>query len=193
MTTNDAAAQAEAQTATGSLLEQGVWKVVPDRSAVRFRVKKMGIYHVKGRFRRFDGSVDFATDSASPRGDLEIEAKSISTRMPPRDWHLRTNDFLGVKEHPRIRIRVDRIEAAEHGAFAARAAIEIRGRMKPVDLSLHAHSAPEEEGVPQERIRIHLHGVLDRHDFGITATPPAEWVVAHEVQIDSDLLLERVG
>lgn len=192
MTTNDAVTHAETRPATNSLLEHGTWKAVPARSTVGFRVKKMGLYHVKGRFRDFDGHVEFASDSASPRGELQIEAASISTRMPPRDWHLRTNDFLGAKQHPRIRIRVDRIEPDGSDGFAARATIEIRGRVKLVDLLLHRHSVPDEGG-PQDRIGLHVHGVIDRHDFGIKATPPAEWVVASDVHIDAELVLERVA
>lgn len=50
-----------------------------------------------------------------------------------------------------------------------------------------------DEGSPQDRARIHMGGVIDRHDVGIKATPPADGVVANEVHIDAELLLERVG
>jgi polyisoprenoid-binding protein YceI len=193
MKMNDATAHAETRPAAGSLLEHGTWKVRADASTVGFRVKKMGLYHVKGRFTSFDGSIEFPSDSDSPRGELEIEASSISTRIPPRDWHLRSGDFLGVKQHPRIRVRVDRIEADGHGAFGAPAAIEIRGREEPVGLSVHAHSGSGEERSTQDRTRIHVHGVVDRHDFGIRGTPPVEWVVAPEVHLDAELVLERVA
>ncbi len=193
MTTNDTRAPAEVERTDPLLLDRGVWKVVREGSTVGFKVKKMGLYHVKGRFRDFDGHLEIAPDWPSPRGELTIEAASISTRMPPRDWHLRTRDFLGVKEHPRIRVRADRIEAAGDQGFHARATIEIKGRATLVDLWLHRHSGPDGKSSSEGRARIHLGGVIDRHEFGIRATRPAEWVVASEVHIDVELTLQRVG
>lgn len=68
----------------------GRWRVLPERSRVGFRVKKMGLYYVKGTFAGVEGTID-----RNGRSELLIDAGSISTRMPPRDWHLRTADFLG--------------------------------------------------------------------------------------------------
>lgn len=96
-------------------------------------------------------------------------------------------------EHGTWKVLPDRLEPAERGAFTVPATIEIRGRVEQVDMKLHTHRSSQEEDGRPDRVRIHLHGVIDRHDFGIKATPPAEWVVASDVHIDSDLLLERVA
>lgn len=193
MTTNHAPADAETQPARPVFIGHGTWKVLRAGSTVAFHVKKMGLYHVKGRFRDFDGHIEFAPESSSPSGEVTLEAKSVSTRMPPRDWHLRTNDFLAAKQHPRIRVRAARIEPDGHGALNVPATIEIRGRAAQVDMVLHVHRSPKEESARSEQARLHLHGVIDRHQFGIKATPPAEWVVASDVHIEAELLFERVG
>ncbi len=117
MTTDQATAAAAAQPAEPAFIGHGTWKLLRAGSTVGFRVKKMGLYHVKGRFRTFDGHIEFAPESSSPSGELTLDAKSVSTRMPPRDWHLRTNDFLAAKQHPRIRVRAARIKPDGHGAF----------------------------------------------------------------------------
>jgi polyisoprenoid-binding protein YceI len=165
--------------------------VLADGSTVGFRVKKMGLYHVKGRFRELEGRIEVDPDSASPTGELKIRAASVNTRMPPRDLHLRTGDFLAVRKHPEILVRADRIEPAGEGAFSTSATIEILGVTQQVDLTLHAHRHGEDAA--SGRARIHVQGLLDRHAFGVKAMPPAEWVVAREVQLDCELLLERVG
>jgi len=193
MTTDQATAAAAAQPAEPAFIGHGTWKLLRAGSTVGFRVKKMGLYQVKGRFRTFDGHIEFAPESSSPSGELTLDAKSVSTRMPPRDWHLRTNDFLAAKQHPRIRVRAARIKPDGHGAFNVPATIELRGRAAQVDMALHALRSPEEESARPERARLHLQGIIDRHQFGIKATPPAEWVVASDVHIEAELLFERVG
>lgn len=73
--------------------------MLPERSRVGFKVKKMGLYYVKGTFSGVEGTID-----RNGRSELSIDAGSISTRTPPRDWHLRTADFLAVKRHQQIRV-----------------------------------------------------------------------------------------
>jgi polyisoprenoid-binding protein YceI len=190
MSTDHSTDRPAGQATGASLIEHGTWKVIGEGSRVGFRVKKMGLYNVKGRFEEVEGLVEFPSGSSSPSGEVAIQAASINTRMPPRDWHLRTADFLAAKRYPRIRVRIDRIDRVGPGAFTAPATMEIRGVAEPVALTLQAHGGQED--ARPGRARIHVQGVVDRHAFNIKATPPAEWVVAADVHIDSELLLERV-
>ncbi len=43
----------------------GRWRVVSERSRVGFRVKKMALYHVKGRFTGVAGTVELGPGAAS--------------------------------------------------------------------------------------------------------------------------------
>ncbi len=176
--------------AGASIVPRGEWRVVREDSNVGFKTRKMGLYDVKGRFREVEGRIEFAPQASGPSGEVTIQARSISTRMPPRDWHLRTKDFLDVKNHPRIHIVVERIEDAGEGGYEVPAEIEIHGERRPVRLSAHAH---ETDGGDRETVRLHLEGTIDRREFGIRARPPFEQVVGREVQLDVKLLLERVG
>jgi len=71
-------------------LPGGPWRVLPQESDVAFRVRKMGLYFVKGRFAGVEGRIDFGHEGLPRGGQVTIDATSVSTRMPPRDWHLRT-------------------------------------------------------------------------------------------------------
>jgi polyisoprenoid-binding protein YceI len=168
------------------VLGAGRWRVLADRSRIGFRVKKMGVYYVKGRFRRVDGEL-----GPDGHGEVLVDAGSISTRIPPRDWHLRSRDFLDVRRHPELRARVESIELAGDGSVAAVAVLDLHGERAPVELRGHLKHAPEPAGNGGARLLVHLEGKLDRRQFGIRARPPTEWIVGREVLLDVELALER--
>lgn len=170
------------------LVPTGRWVVDSDRSTVGFRVRKMGMYHVKGRFRRIEGSVE-ARGGGQVVAEARIPAESIFTRIPPRDAHLRSAQFLDVKRHPEIRFRAEAVGAAGGGASHVGGVLEIRGVSVPVELHAHTHGAAGESGP----LRVHLQGTVDRHAFGIRPPQPFEMIVGSEVHLDVELLLERAA
>lgn len=160
----------------------GRWRVISERSRVGFRVKKMGLYRVKGRFRTVGGTVEIGAARSS--AEIVIDASSVTTRMPPRDLHLRSADFLDAKRHPVIAVSADVVEADPEGELRVPATFEIRGRRAEVELAGHAHGADAGELV------LHLRGELDRHAFGIRPRQPFEMVVGRRVELDVELVLE---
>lgn len=165
-------------------IPRGAWRVLPELSQLGFRVKKMALYHVKGRFKRVEGRIEFAPEAAQARGELVIDARSITTRIPPRDLHLRSRDFLAVKDHPQIRVTADSLHFAGR-ELRIPATFEIRGATRTVELSGHTHG-----GAPGELLILHLTGVLDRHEFGVRPRQPFEMVVGRQVELDVELVLE---
>lgn len=159
----------------------GRWRIVPQQSHVGFRVRKMGLYHVKGRFREVDGTLDLAPGSSSAA--VEIDASSITTRMPPRDLHLRSGQFLDVKRHPKIVISADRSLLTGEQTITVPAVLEIRGQRRDVELVGHFHV--KADGRPL----LHLQGTIDRHDFGIRPPQPFEMIVGRRVELDVELAL----
>jgi polyisoprenoid-binding protein YceI len=172
---------------TAHVLGTGRWRVLADRSRIGFRVKKMGVYYVKGRFRGVDGEL-----GPDGHGEVVVDAGSISTRIAPRDWHLRSRDFLDVRRHPKLRASVESVEPAGDGGIAAAVVLNLHGERAPVELRGHLHHLPEPDGNGDARLLVHLEGKLDRHQFGIRARPPVEWIVGREVLLDVELGLERI-
>lgn len=164
------------------VLSQGSWRVSAERSRIGFKVRKMGLYFVKGRFRRLNGSVEVGTDGAPVRGRLRIDASRVSTRIPPRDWHLRTRDFLAVKPpgDPRRR-RAHRAGAERSDGRAT--LFTVRGHDAQVPLTAHWHHS---EGGPA----LHVSGTVDRTKLGVRPRRPVDWIVGRDVQLDAVLHLE---
>ena len=159
--------------------------MAPELSRIEFRVRKMGLYFVKGRFKRLSGAVEVGPDGVPTGGSLRIDASSVSTRMPPRDWHLRTRDFLAVRQCPEITITVDDVAAAVTGAIAVSATVTVRGCAAPVQFSAHWHEAG-----PDGVAMLHVSGVVDRRELGVRPRSPVDWIVGSEVQLEGRLVLQ---
>ena len=89
------------QTAKAPALEKTRWRIDPTRSSVEFRTPTFwGLVTVKGRFERYDGTLDLRRQ---PAVDLTIEAASLDTRNKMRDKHLRSVEFFDAEHHPMVR------------------------------------------------------------------------------------------
>jgi Uncharacterized conserved protein len=79
------------------------WIIDASHSTITFSVRHMMISKVRGRFSRFDGTVDF--DELNPVNSsvkVNIDASSIDTRDERRDAHLMSPDFLDVANYPTL-------------------------------------------------------------------------------------------
>jgi polyisoprenoid-binding protein YceI len=85
--------------------EKTRWRIDPARSRVEFRTPTFwGMMTVKGRFERYDGTLDLRRE---PAIELTIEAASLNTKNKLRDKHLRSSDFFDVANHPQVRFVSD--------------------------------------------------------------------------------------
>lgn len=169
------------------VVPQGRWRVAAQRSRIGFKVRKMGLYFVKGRFKRVNGSVEVGADGMPVSGWLRIDASSVSTRIPPRDWHLRSHDLLAVSTHPEIRVVADRVERAPGAAMVVPALVTIRGVEARIPLTAHWHVS---DGGDVGVAVLHVSGAFDRLRFGLRPRRPFDWIVGREVRLDVVLDLD---
>ena len=85
----------------------GTWSVDPAHSSVEFRVKHMMISTVRGRFGKFEGTIEAAGDYHQSKVRGTVEAASIDTNEARRDDHLRSAGLLRRRASPRHHLRVD--------------------------------------------------------------------------------------
>lgn len=87
-------------------IEQTRWRLDPTRSSVEFHVRHFyGLMTVKGRFARYEGTLDLGSE---PAVRLTIDADSLDTKQKKRDQHLRSADFFDVERHPQVQFISDR-------------------------------------------------------------------------------------
>jgi polyisoprenoid-binding protein YceI len=112
----------------------GVWNLVPDRSAITFKIRNMwGLLRVKGRFTEFSGDGQL-TGNGAVYGRLDIRAASLRTGIGRRDKHLQSADFFDVERYPDISIVVTALQPTTGNAAELRAGFTVKGNNEPVPL-----------------------------------------------------------
>jgi polyisoprenoid-binding protein YceI len=105
----------------------GVWNLVPDRSAITFKIRNMwGLVNVKGRFTDFSGDGQL-TGKGAVFGRLDIRASSLNTGIGQRDKHLRSADFFDVERFGDISVVVTAVHPTQGKAADLRADLTVKG------------------------------------------------------------------
>ena len=113
------------------------WKIDTAHSEINFSVRHMMISNVRGRFEKFDGTVEF--DEENPENssvEVNIDAASINTREAKRDGHLRSPDFLDAEGYPYITFKSKRIEQTGEDSGRIIGDLTVRGETHEVVLDV---------------------------------------------------------
>ncbi len=147
------------------------WKLDPAHTQVEFSAKHMMFMTVRGQFTDVDATL--VIDEENPDNsqvEVEVDARSIDTRVSDRDTHLRSEDFLNVEEYPKITFRSKRIEGAHANAgdeFRIVGDLTIRDTTKEVTLDARF----EGRGIDPwggDRAGFSASGEIDRREWGLT-------------------------
>jgi polyisoprenoid-binding protein YceI len=139
----------------------GVWNLVPDRSAITFRIRNMwGLLRVKGRFTEFSGDGQL-TGNGAVYGRLDIRAASLRTGIGRRDRHLCSADFFDVERYPEISVVVTALQPTTGNAAELRASFTVKGNNEPVPLPVRVTELDDGS------VRISGETKVDRAQFGL--------------------------
>jgi polyisoprenoid-binding protein YceI len=142
-------------------LASGEWRLDPARSTVEFHVPHFwGLMTVRGRFHRYEGSLDLARD---PAVELKIEADSLDTGNRKRDQHLRSADFFHVEQHPEVRF-VSASARLDGSTLRVRGQLQARGASIPLELDGRLSAVDGELRIEAETQAVH-------RDLGMTWSP----------------------
>jgi polyisoprenoid-binding protein YceI len=148
-------------------VELSAWRIDPARSSVVFEVPGFwgGLIKVKGRFARYDGTLDLRR---TPAVDLTIDAESIDTGNARRDTHLRSDDFFGVASHPYVRFVADSVTLAGE-QLSVTGTLHAAGGSAPLDVVATLREAgPDRQAGPE--LEIEGTAEIDQRRLGMTFT-----------------------
>ncbi|HXF71663.1 MAG TPA: YceI family protein [Actinomycetota bacterium] len=149
------------------LPEPGTWAFDPAHSSITAVARHLMVTKVRGTFERFSGTIHVAERPEDSWVEVEIDAASIDTRVPERDAHLRSPDFLDVERYPRITFRSTGLEPLEGTRFRLPGELTIRGVTRPVVLEAEYLGAVTDPW-GNRKVGFTATGEIDREDFGIT-------------------------
>jgi polyisoprenoid-binding protein YceI len=159
MTTIDTAAQTALT---------GEYKLDLAHTRIGFSARHAMVSKVRGQFNQFDGSVYLdGVNPANSHVELNIQAESIDTRNPDRDNHLRSNDFLAMKEYPEITFRSTHVDKVDDEHYRVTGDLTIRGVTRPVTVEFEFNGAVLD---PWGNQRVGFEGstTINRKDWGVS-------------------------
>lgn len=122
-------------------LVRGRWRIDPIRSSVEFRTATLwGLMTVKGRFTRYEGSLDLERD---PAVEFIVDASSLDTNNGLRDRHLRSRDFFDVENHPQLGFLSESVSVDED-RLGVTGRLYVAGASLPLELNVDAHRVGDE-------------------------------------------------
>ena len=144
------------------------WNVDPSHSQVGFAVKHLVISNVRGEFKSYQGKIALdEADLARSSVEATIDVNTIDTRVPDRDTHLKSPDFLDVARYPEITFKAERSERLAPERLSVSGVLTIRGVARPVVLDVE-YAGRTKDPWGHERAGFTAKTSIDRKDFGLT-------------------------
>lgn len=170
--------------AATSFVIQDRWTMDKNHSELTFEVEHLGVSEVSGHF--LDFNVDLkasATDFSDMVVKFTAQSKSINTRVPMRDDHLKSPDFFDVERFPTIEFVSTKIEKKEKDEFIVTGNLTLLGVTKEVKMELEFNGTAENPMDKKLTAGFKVEGKIKRSDFNLGSkfTPP---LISDEVEIE---------
>jgi polyisoprenoid-binding protein YceI len=134
-----------------------------------FTVRHLGISNIRGDFSGVTGTVTWdGKDVTKASVNATIDVNSVTTRVAPRDNHLKTADFFDVESHPTMTFVSTSITPAGDGKYKMTGNLTLRGVTKPVTFDLESPAGPiTDPNSGATRMGAAASGSINRKDFGV--------------------------
>jgi polyisoprenoid-binding protein YceI len=145
----------------------GTYDLDVSHTQVGFAVRHMAVSKVRGRFTKFDGTIQVAEDPTQSSVKVTIDANSIDTQDETRNNHLRTNDFFDVENHPTWTFVSTSMVPDGKGKWKVTGDLTIRGVTRPVTLESSLEGVVKD---PYGNLRVGFSATaeIDREDFDVS-------------------------
>jgi len=169
------------------------WTIDAAHSEVGFRVRHMMLSWTRGKFDRFEGTLELdANDVTKSKVEVSIETGSISTNAADRDAHLKSPDFFDAANFPHLKFSSQKIESVTGGGLRVLGQLEIRGVKKAVALDVDALTPAGKDPWGGLRRGTRATTKINRKEFGLNWNAALELggvLVGDEVEITLEIEL----
>ncbi len=127
----------------------GAWTLDPSKTTVGFRTKAMWVLPVKGAAKALSGNAQISPDG-NLDGTLIIDAGSFDTKNKKRDDHLRSADFLDIRNYPTIVFTAKRWRPLDGDRIEITGQLTVHGHSRTLTLPVQVNRASESGTVSTE-------------------------------------------
>lgn len=157
--------------ATPSFAHAFSWRIDPERSTVKFKVRYMMVSDIEGRFDKFKGTVVLDEhDITKSRVRITIEAASINTGVAKRDQDLMSGKFLDAARYPTITFASRKVEKVGDGKLRIGGDLTAHGVTRKVVLEVVGPDAGTRDPQGKVRRKASVTGQINRRDFKLVVT-----------------------
>ncbi|WP_374350214.1 YceI family protein [Limnohabitans sp.] len=165
----------------GSAQAASYQAVVPEKSAITFSYKQMGVA-MDGKFRKFNAQVSLDTAKLDKaKGSIDIDLASIDTGSSEADQEVVGKSWFNVAAHPKASFVLKSLKSTGASQYEAMGQLTIKGQTRDITAPLKLS--------PQGALTGSF--LLKRADFGIGEGMWAKFdVVANEITVHFNLNLK---
>lgn len=168
--------------------QAGTWNIDRAHSRVGFSVRHL-MSKVRGTFEEFTGQIVTEDDPVQSTVTAIVEMASVDTGVEMRDNHLRSGDFFGVEENPKMTF-VSTTLRQDGDRWVLTGDLTIRDITKAVELEL-SYLGVDPTGMEGEsRIGFEASTSINRKDFSVNwglVTEGSKIMVGDRVDITLDV------
>lgn len=170
----------------------GTWTIDPNHSLIEFAARHFDIAYVKGRFRKFSGTVNVnEQDLLQSTVDLTIDTSSVdSGAVQMREDLIKGEEMLEAEKYPSITFKSTRIQQKDANHFVVVGDLTLRGQTKQVEIPLEFGGLVTTRMGPRAGFSGFL--TLNKNDFGVPFTrefEPGRPVVGNDIRIELQIEL----
>lgn len=151
------------------------WKIDRSHAHVTFSVSHLGFSDTQGVFRDFEAEIDFDPDNIETATvAFTIDATSVDTFWPARDKHVKSKDFLDVKNFPEITFVSKTVRLRDADTADVTGDLTIKGVTNEETFTATMRKlAPSPFNPDQIIAGFKIEGEIDRRDYGVVYGAPA--------------------
>lgn len=148
-------------------LAPGRWAGDPVHSDISFRVRHMGVGHVRGTMTLASAELRVGDGgAAASEVTAIIDAASVDTGTEQRDGHIRSADFLDVEQFPTIEFASTRVRDVCGDCFTVVGDLTVHGVTRTVELAAEYVGAVDDPSGGQ-RAGFSATTSISRAEFGV--------------------------
>lgn len=155
--------------ATASMAAPQRYTLDPEHTTVAFLVEHVGYAKTLGYFQDVSGGFTY-DDETGQVSDVTITAKtdSVQTNHEARDKHLRSKDFLNVRQYPEMIFTADGSTYQAEGSAALTGDLQLLAETRPLTLSVSLNKAEKYPfGHKKFTLGVSARAELQRSDYGM--------------------------